>query len=157
MEKTAEGFKVYFLPKENYCGVTGRDIEKRLWEHRHGGKDICGCIILAVFDNRRDALDFEKDYQLKNKTKGYGYDENWRKQSSERLKKVGEEKIYPQKRKPIICIDTGQIFKGVRDCENFFNAKSGNLSKHLKGENNHKTFQKLKFKYYETKCITGID
>ena len=148
MSKTAMQFKVYFLPKANYCGVTGRNIEKRLWEHQYYfGRNTTGVEILATFDTKRDALDFEAKYQIDNKVNGYGYDDNWRKDSSERLLKNGEKWIYSKRRKPIVCIETGQIFGGVRDCANKFNSNSGNLSAHLKGRHGHNTFCKLKFKY----------
>jgi len=148
--KTAMQFSVYILPKERYCGTTGRDIKKRLLEHEHiKNRNIACWKIIAVFDNKKEALEFEKNYQIRYKYNGYQYDDKWRKVQSKKLLTYGEDKIYSKKRKPVMCIDTGLIYKGVRDCERKLFLSSGNLSRHLNGAKTHTHINGLKFKYYE--------
>lgn len=139
-------YKVYYLPKCNYCGVTSRPIDKRLWEHRHTfGRDTSGCIILSEFEIKKEALKFEKEYQLNNNADGYGFGEQRIKEISDRCRKQKPSSV---RRKKIICINTGEVFNSVRECAKKYASHSGNLSKHLKGHPQHKTFRRLKFKYY---------
>jgi hypothetical protein len=140
-------YKVYVLPNEKYCGVTKRDLSKRLWEHKNISKrDITNAHIIAEFESKQEALRFEEEYQITNVYLGYIYGNNWRKIQSDKCLK---DKPSSYKQKKIQCIDNGMIFNSVRECERYFNVKSGNLTKHLKGHPQHKTFIKLKFKYYE--------
>ena len=51
-------YKVYVLPKEKYCGVTKRDLSKRLWEHKNiCNRDIVDAYIVAQFENKQEALE----------------------------------------------------------------------------------------------------
>lgn len=51
---------VYLLPKENYVGVTER-LTHRIHNHRIDSKrDVSGFVILEVFDNRQEAIEFER-------------------------------------------------------------------------------------------------
>lgn len=139
-------YKVYILPEEKYCGVTKRALKKRLWEHNNNGKNILNAYIIAEFELKKEAFDFETDYQLKNGFNGYIFNQNWRDIQS---KKCLDKKPSDYLKMKVQCIETGKIFLSTRECERFFNSRTGNLTKHLKGNPKHKTFKKLKFKYYE--------
>jgi predicted GIY-YIG superfamily endonuclease len=54
-------YTVYRLPNaDNYVGVTGC-LSRRMKEHKsHYGRDVSVCITEGVFENMREALDFEK-------------------------------------------------------------------------------------------------
>lgn len=138
---------VYFLPKVNYCGCTSRDINKRLWEHRsYFNRDTTGFEILGEFSTRREALDFEKKYQIENNVGGYIFTDEWRKIQSDKAKKRVPSSVL---RKKVIELASGTIYDSVRQCEKQFGKSTGNLSKHLKGHPQHKTFHGLKFEYYD--------
>lgn len=139
-------YKVYVLPKEKYCGVTKRLLSKRLWEHKNKGKNIDDAFIICEFESKKEAFVFETEYQLKNGYKGYTFNYNWRLIQS---KKCLLQKPSDKLKNKVQCIETGEIYESSRECERIFYKKSGNLSKHLKGHPQHKTFNKLTFKYYE--------
>lgn len=51
---------VYFLPKENWVGTT-ENLSNRLGVHLYADKrDISEARVLAEFNNRQEALDFEE-------------------------------------------------------------------------------------------------
>lgn len=136
---------IYYLPHENYCGATSKPIHERLHNHktRHG-RNIDDRKIIAAFLDKRSALDYEKHYQLTNNTKGYTFTSDWREKQRNRDRSY----LYEKQRKPIVCIEDGEVFNSVRECERHFGEKtSGNLSKHLNGK--HKTFMKRTFKYIQ--------
>lgn len=144
--KTAIIYKVYILPHEKYCGVTRRNLSKRLWEHNKKGRNIKDAEIIAWFSDKKEAYDFETKYQLDNNFKGYIFNENWRTiQSNKCLKDKPSDNL---KRK-VQCIETGFIYDGIREFERSLSNSSGNLTKHLQGHEKHKTFHKLTFRYYE--------
>ena len=65
-------YKVYVLPKEKYCGVTKRDLSKRLWEHKNlSNRDVSDAYIVAEFESKQEAFKFEKEYQITNIYLGY--------------------------------------------------------------------------------------
>ena len=146
MKTAMKIYKVYILPHEKYCGVTSRDLNKRLREHENNGKNINNAFVIAEFENKQEAFQFETNYQLNEGFKGYTYNHVWRAiQSNKCLKDIPSNIL----KKRVQCIETGVIYDGVRDCERSFSAPSGNLTRHLQGHDKHKTFHKLTFKYYE--------
>lgn len=127
--------------------MTGRDILKRLSEHKNTyNRDITGWYILAEFNNKRDALDFERKFQEENNANGLVFTDDWRKMQSEKAKRLRPSMVNSRK---VQCIDTGEIFESIRDCARYFESCSGNLTRHLNGHPRHGTFKKLKFRYYE--------
>lgn len=142
-------WSVYYIPKENYYGATNR-IKKRIKEHAAKGKNILDWRIVKKFNTKREALDYEMKMQISKKANGYIFTDSWREKQVEKLKIFGEEKIYSKKRKKVICLDTNEVFDSVVECERKIGgARSGNLSRHLKGNPLYKDFKGLKFKYYE--------
>lgn len=140
-------YKVYYLPKCNYCGVTSRSIVKRLWEHKHKfNRDVSECIILGEFEDKKEAYYFERNYQIKNSAEGYIANDEWRLKQSERLL---ANPLHLSSQKKVIRIDTEEVFESISQCARIFNSSKGNLIKHLKGNKSHTTFCKLKFKYHE--------
>ena len=139
-------WSVYFLPNENYYGATNR-ILARMREHKKKKRDTTGYIIVKQFDNKKDAFDYESKLQISKNSNGYIYNKKWRDTQREKIIKNGEIQLYSKTRKPIICVTTGEVFKGVRDCERKLNLSTGNLSKHLKGDKNYNIINNLKFKY----------
>ena len=67
--KVEEGplYQVYYLPEENYCGVS-KVLKSRLSCHRTNGKDTSNHIILFDTYDRKEA--FRVEHQLQ---KDYGY------------------------------------------------------------------------------------
>ena len=144
---TALLYSVYILPKERYCGAT-KNLVQRIRQHSNAGKNIKGYRVIAEFYNKREALNFEKKYQLRYKYNGYIYTEDWRDLQAEKLYKNGDKNIYSKRRRKVICITTGEIFEGVNSCERKFNISKGNLSRLLNGEKYRLTIHNLKFAYY---------
>jgi len=56
-----EHYSVYLLPKENYVGQT-KQIKKRMYDHKHNGKDTSDYKILHTFTTREEALAKEAEY-----------------------------------------------------------------------------------------------
>lgn len=140
-------YKVYYLPNCNYCGVTSRDIVKRLWEHRYiFNRDTSNHVVLAEFNNKKEAYEYEKKYQLDNNVDGYIYTDEWREIQSEKLL---NNPLHIKRQKKVLCIDTEILYSSLRECARAFDSSHANLSKHLKGHKSHGTFCKLKFEYYE--------
>lgn len=59
----AESFKdgfytVYYLPKENYIGITSQ-LKQRLTSHKCKGKDVLDVEIINKYKTKREALDVE--------------------------------------------------------------------------------------------------
>ena len=78
MKTAMKIYKVYILPHEKYCGVTSRDLNKRLREHENNGKNINNAFVIAEFENKQEAFQFETNYQLNWGFKGYTYNHVWR-------------------------------------------------------------------------------
>lgn len=58
-----KAFHVYYIPSENYVGVT-TNIHKRMLKHKNrSGFDTSGNIVLCSFINLNDALSFEAEMQ----------------------------------------------------------------------------------------------
>lgn len=55
-------------------------------------------------------------------------------------------KGYPN-RKPVICITTGEEFKGINMAEAHYGIAKSNLGKHLKGDDQYRHVKGLQFRY----------
>jgi hypothetical protein len=136
-------WEVYFLPNENYCGISS-NLHRRLIQHRcYGKKNTDGCIVVATFKSKREALDFEKDYQLVNGTNGYCYTPEWRDKQRERNRDyLGE-----QLGKRVVCLNSGVKYLSVRECARTLKICQRNLGKHLKKHPEHSSVKGLKFEF----------
>ena len=136
---------VYYLPNENYYGSTKR-YKRRIIEHKKNGKNVDGALVIKTFATKKEAFEFEAKKQIKEKSNGYIFTNSWRKNCSLRCL---SHKPSDSLRKKVICVQTGVVYESVRHCERCFGKSRGNLSKHLKGNKQHKTFHGLNFKYHE--------
>lgn len=139
-------YKVYYLPKEHYCGVTKRPIEKRLQEHIYRyNRDVSDVVIIAEFECKKKAFRFEAKYHKEHKTNGSGETNESRAEKSKIMK---DKQISNILKKKVICLNNGKIYDSARECARSFNKKHQNLIKHLNKDKKHKYFLGFNFSYY---------
>ena len=63
---------VYYLPEENYCGITKNPVD-RMRAHRYSGKDTDGWTILYASKNMKDACYHEALFQSVLAMEGLNY------------------------------------------------------------------------------------
>jgi group I intron endonuclease len=79
--------------------------------------------------------------------KGLPSNRKGKKCSEETKQKIS--KYQDTNKKPIVCLDTGEIFEHSRQAAKAVRADRGNLMKHLKGVKSYKTIKGYKFQYLE--------
>ncbi len=62
-------YYIYYLPAENYVGVSG-DLERRIHYHKHTGKIVSGWKILATCLDKKTAYKIERLLQIDMKANG---------------------------------------------------------------------------------------
>lgn len=143
-------WSVYYLPVENYYGCTKR-LKKRLWEHRQDGKDTSGYKVIKTFLKKEPAEKYELKLQLKHKANGYRFTEFRRKQISDYMKdQYGENGCRQKRYRPVICIETGVVYKSIKDCEQTLGIPSGSVGRHVR--NPKRSVNGMQFRYF-TKTI----
>ena len=69
-------YYVYYLPKENYCGIAVNTPNKRVASHKWQGKDVEGWTILFASDNKSEAYYHEAMFHSVLGMKGLNYKSN---------------------------------------------------------------------------------
>ena len=61
-KNSSKYYSVYYLPNENYCGVTKMKPEKRMAHHKYKGKDVSNWRILFCSEDKLTAYHYEAMY-----------------------------------------------------------------------------------------------
>lgn len=110
-------YKIYYLADETgsmrYIGYTSLSEARRMAEHRHSHPNRRGYTfhLLDVFDNKKDALEAERQYIAafrppENIAPGQGWPDSL---------EVGRQTVAAMRRRAVRCIDTGETYPSVSE------------------------------------------